>query len=61
MAQPDLDLLPILRHCEKDGGNYISSGVMITRHPVWGRIWIFTAACKLTPLHGCACGEGQAF
>ena len=30
--EPDLDRLPILRHCAKDGGNYISSGVFIARH-----------------------------
>ena len=35
--KPDLDLLPILRHCEKDGGNYISSGVFVTRHPRYGQ------------------------
>ena len=29
----DLDKLPILFHCEKDGGNYISSAVVITRDP----------------------------
>jgi len=34
---PDLDRLPILRHCEWDGGNYISSGVVITKHPQWGQ------------------------
>jgi 2,5-furandicarboxylate decarboxylase 1 len=34
---PDLDLLPILRHCEHDGGNYISSGIMIAHHPVHGQ------------------------
>lgn len=34
---PDLDDLPILRHCEQDGGNYISSGVFIARHPVYGQ------------------------
>ncbi len=34
---PDLDQLPILRHCENDGGNYISSGVVIARHPVYGQ------------------------
>jgi UbiD family decarboxylase len=34
---PDLDRLPILRHCEKDGGNYISAGVVITKHPKWGQ------------------------
>jgi 2,5-furandicarboxylate decarboxylase 1 len=36
-TQPDLDLLPILRHCELDGGNYISSGVMVARHPRYGQ------------------------
>jgi 2,5-furandicarboxylate decarboxylase 1 len=36
-AQPDLDCLPILRHCEQDGGNYISSGVVIARHPLYGQ------------------------
>ena len=34
---PDLDQLPILRHCEQDGGNYISSGIFIARHPVYGQ------------------------
>ena len=33
---PNLDQLPILRHCVNDGGNYISSGVMIARHPEHG-------------------------
>lgn len=27
----DLDSLPILFHCERDGGNYISSGVFVTK------------------------------
>ena len=36
-AAPDLDRLPILRHCELDGGNYISSGVMIAHHPQYGQ------------------------
>lgn len=35
--QPDLDRLPILRHCEHDGGRYISSGVVIARHPEYGQ------------------------
>lgn len=35
--QPDLDKLPILFHCEGDGGNYISSGVMIAGHPQYGQ------------------------
>ncbi|MGE5221533.1 MAG: UbiD family decarboxylase [Omnitrophica WOR_2 bacterium] len=34
---PDLDCLPVLRHCEQDGGNYISSGVFVTRHPEYGQ------------------------
>ena len=33
VTDPNLDTLPILRHCELDGGNYISSGVVITKHP----------------------------
>lgn len=36
VSQPDLDDLPILRHCTGDGGNYISSGVVISRHPHYG-------------------------
>ncbi len=51
MAQPDLDLLPILRHCEKDGGNYISSGVMITRHPVWGQNMDFHRCMQIDATH----------
>ncbi len=35
--QPNLDDLPILFHCEGDGGNYISSGVMIAGHPRYGQ------------------------
>ncbi len=35
--EPDLDRLPILFHCEQDGGNYISSGVVLARHPVHGQ------------------------
>lgn len=34
---PDLDHLPILFHCEGDGGNYISSGVVIAGHPQHGQ------------------------
>jgi UbiD family decarboxylase len=29
----ELDKLPILFHCEKDGGNYISSGVFVIKKP----------------------------
>jgi UbiD family decarboxylase len=35
--KPDLDELPILFHCEGDGGNYISSGVFLARHPTHGQ------------------------
>jgi UbiD family decarboxylase len=34
---PDLDGLPILRHFAGDGGNYITSGVVIARHPIHGQ------------------------
>ena len=37
VTDPCLDTLPILRHCELDGGNYISSGVVITKHPQHGQ------------------------
>ncbi len=36
-TNPDLDQLPILRHCQQDGGNYISAGVVIARHPRYGQ------------------------
>jgi 2,5-furandicarboxylate decarboxylase 1 len=36
-THPDLDRLPLLFHCAGDGGNYISSGVLIARHPQWGQ------------------------
>ena len=34
---PNLDRLPILFHCDRDGGNYISSGVVLAKHPVYGQ------------------------
>ena len=37
ITDPDLDALPILRHFENDGGNYISSGVFVAHHPVYGQ------------------------
>jgi anhydromevalonate phosphate decarboxylase len=37
LEKPDLDKLPILFHCNQDGGNYISSGVMIASHPEYGQ------------------------
>jgi UbiD family decarboxylase len=35
--EPDLDKLPILLHCDQDGGNYLSSGVVLAKHPVYGQ------------------------
>jgi 2,5-furandicarboxylate decarboxylase 1 len=46
--QPDLDRLPILRHCAKDGGNYISSGVFAARHPVYGQNLDFHRAMQIS-------------
>lgn len=34
---PDLDQLPVLRYFTDDGGRYITSGVIITRHPGHGQ------------------------
>jgi len=44
----DLDKLPILYHCEKDGGNYISSAVVITRDPDYGQNMDFHRAMQLS-------------
>jgi UbiD family decarboxylase len=45
----DLDRLPILRHCEQDGGNYISSGVVIARHPLHGQNVDFHRLMQFSP------------
>jgi len=37
IEKPDLDELPMLFHCEGDGGRYITSGVMIAGHPQYGQ------------------------
>jgi len=37
MEEVDLDKIPILFHCENDGGNYISSGVVVSKHPEQGQ------------------------
>ena len=36
-VKPDLNQLPILRHFENDGGRYITSGVIVARHPAHGQ------------------------
>jgi len=45
---PDLDALPILRYCALDGGNYISSGVFIARHPKFGQNLDFHRAMQFS-------------
>jgi len=37
MVEVDLDKLPILFHCDKDGGNYISSGVVVAKDAEHGQ------------------------
>ena len=44
----DLDKLPILFHCEKDGGNYVSSAVVITRDPDYGQNMDFHRAMQFS-------------
>lgn len=49
VADPDLDRLPLLRHCVGDGGNYISSGVVITKHPRYGQNADFHRCMQFSP------------
>lgn len=37
ITEPNLENLPILKHFERDGGNYITSGVVIAKHPQYGQ------------------------
>jgi UbiD family decarboxylase len=48
-TDPNLDALPILRHCELDGGNYISAGVVITKHPQYGQNADFHRCMQFSP------------
>jgi UbiD family decarboxylase len=48
IPDPDLDCLPILRHCALDGGNYISSGVFIAHHPRFGQNLDFHRAMQFS-------------
>jgi len=43
----DLDRLPILLHCETDGGRYITSGVCVANHPELGQNLDFHRAMQL--------------
>jgi UbiD family decarboxylase len=44
----DLDKIPILFHCDKDGGNYISSAVVVTRDPDYGQNLSFHRAMQFS-------------
>jgi 2,5-furandicarboxylate decarboxylase 1 len=44
----NLDKLPILFHCENDGGKYISSAVVITRDPDYGQNLDFHRAMQFS-------------
>ncbi|MFX0029829.1 MAG: UbiD family decarboxylase [Candidatus Hermodarchaeota archaeon] len=47
-SEVDLDKIPILFHCEKDGGNYISSAVCVTRDPDYGQNLDFHRAMQFS-------------
>ncbi|MBU0510191.1 MAG: UbiD family decarboxylase [Chloroflexi bacterium] len=47
--EPDLTKLPILRHFAGDGGDYITSGVFIAKHPVHGQNMDFHRGMILSP------------
>ncbi len=49
ITDPNLDVLPMLRHCELDGGNYISAGVVITKHPQYGQNADFHRCMQFSP------------
>jgi UbiD family decarboxylase len=49
VENPDLDDLPLLRHCAGDGGRYVSSGVVIARHPRWGQNADFHRGMQFSP------------
>jgi 2,5-furandicarboxylate decarboxylase 1 len=49
LTEPDLDQLPILKHCEGDGGNYISSGVVVTKHPEYRQNLDFHRCMQFSP------------
>jgi len=49
VEQPDLNALPILRHCQGDGGPYISSGVVIARQPQHGQNMDFHRLMQISP------------
>ena len=44
----DLDKIPILFHCDRDGGNYISSAVVVTKDPDYGQNLDFHRAMQFS-------------
>ncbi len=46
---PDLNQLPILTHCEGDGGPYLSAGVVIAKHPHYGQNLDFHRCMQFSP------------
>jgi 2,5-furandicarboxylate decarboxylase 1 len=49
VTDPDLDALPILKHFEADGGPYITSGVVIAKHPKYGQNADFHRCMQFSP------------
>jgi 2,5-furandicarboxylate decarboxylase 1 len=49
ITEPNLDDLPILKHFEGDGGNYITSGVVIAKHPGYGQNVDFHRCMQFSP------------
>jgi 2,5-furandicarboxylate decarboxylase 1 len=47
--KPDLNALPIPFHCQGDGGNYITAGVVIARHPHYGQNMDFHRCMQFSP------------
>ena len=47
-SEVNLDALPILTHCQGDGGPYISAGVVIAAHPVHGQNVDFHRAMQIS-------------
>jgi 2,5-furandicarboxylate decarboxylase 1 len=47
--EPDLDKLPIPLHFAGDGGNYITSGVVIAKHPEHGQNMDFHRCMQFSP------------
>lgn len=44
----DLDKIPILFHCDRDGGHYISSAVVVTKDPEYGQNLDFHRAMQFS-------------